>query len=280
MNARTLTPELREAYLAQLDTWPEPCDRRTIETRQGATFVLSCGDECAPPLIVLHGALTNTASWMFDAQEWAPHFRVHMIDVIGEPGLSAASHPALHSDAWAAWLDDVLDGLGVSSASFVGMSFGGWLALDYACRRPSRVSCLALVCPSGIGPQKAFLWKVLPLLLLGRWGAAKIRDMVMGHVPGKSSPRAKELMDFLQRIRTSVRPRPMRLPIMSDKALAGLAIPLLAIVGGRDVMLDSHATRRRVMALVPAGRVHFVEEGRHYLPKQAGTVLSFLRNPM
>lgn len=277
MSARSLPSSLRDDYLALLDAWPVPCEHQYVQTRHGETFVLTCGDERAPPLILLHGALTNAASWMFDAAQWSPHFRVHVVDVIGEPGLSAASHPAPGSDGWAAWLDDVLDGLGLSGASFVGMSFGGWIALDYACRRPARVSRLALLCPSGIGPQKAFLWKALPWLLLGRRGVARVRAMVMGAEPENPPPLVKRLLDFLQRIRATVRPRPMRLPIMSDEALSALPMPLLVIVGDRDVMLDSRATRRRVMALVPRGQVHFVEEGRHYLPSQAGTILRFLQ---
>ncbi|KAF1005179.1 MAG: putative carboxylesterase nap [Luteibacter sp.] len=276
MSARMLSPALRDDYLALLDGWPLRHDRRTIDTCEGETFVLSCGRTDAPPLVLLHGALTNAASWLFDAEIWSRDFRVHVVDVIGEPGLSAPSHPPLDSDGWAAWLDDVLDGLGVTSAAFVGMSFGGWIALDYACRRPTRVSRLALLCPSGIGPQKAFLWKALPLLLLGSWGAAKVRAMVMGPSPKASTPQARRLLDFLQRVRTGVRPRPMRLPIVSDEALSALPMPLLVIVGGRDVMLDSRVTRQRVMTRVPRGRVHFVEDGRHYLPHQAGTIQAFL----
>ena len=276
MRSRVLSPALRHDYLALLDRWPVPCERRTVDTRHGETFVLSCGDTNAPPVIVLHGALTNTASWMFDAAIWSRDFRVHVVDVIGEPGLSAPSHPALDSDEWSLWLDDVIEGLEVRAAAFVGMSFGGWIAMDYACRRPTRVSRLALLCPSGIGPQKAFLWKALPLLLLGPWGATKVREMVMGPSPKQPAPMAGRLLDFMQRVRTSVRPRPMRLPVMSDDALSTLAMPLLAIVGGRDMMLDSRVTQERVTALVPRGRVHFVEDGRHYLPGQAETIHAFL----
>lgn len=276
MRSRVLSPALRHDYLALLDRWPVPCERRTVDTRHGETFVLSCGDTNAPPVIVLHGALTNTASWMFDAAIWSRDFRVHVVDVIGEPGLSAPSHPRLDSDAWACWLDDVLDGLGLAHASFVGMSFGGWIALDYARRRPGRVSRLALLCPAGIGKQKAFLWKALPLLLLGSWGASRIRSMVMGPQPVDLPENVSQLMTFLQRLRTSVRPRPMRIPRLSDDALRDLGMPVLAIAGDRDVLLDSRETMARISALVQRGTVHMVKAGYHYLPGQRGRIRAFL----
>ncbi|MET7399007.1 alpha/beta fold hydrolase [Dactylosporangium sp. NPDC005572] len=100
--------------------------------------------------MLLHGAIANSASWMGDAAEWSQRFRVYAVDVIGEAGLSAPARPPLDSDAYAARLDDVLDGLGLRGASFAGISLGGWLALDYAIRRPDRVDRLALLNPGGV----------------------------------------------------------------------------------------------------------------------------------
>jgi pimeloyl-ACP methyl ester carboxylesterase len=82
-----------------------------------------------------------------------------------------ASAPPLASDAHAAWLDDVWTGLRLTRASIVGISLGGWLAIDYAVRRPGRVRSLSLISPSGIGRQNsALLMKAAILLQLGEWG--------------------------------------------------------------------------------------------------------------
>ena len=97
--------------------------------------------------MLLHGTLSNAASWMFDAERWSEYYRVHAVDIIGEPGLSEGTQPALDSDAHAQWLDDVLDALGVECAAFVGLSFGGFTALDYALRRPARVNALVWSAP-------------------------------------------------------------------------------------------------------------------------------------
>ncbi len=167
-------------YREVLELWPVPRTELTVPTRQGETFVVACGPEDAPPVVLLHGAQANAAGWMFDAALWSRSFRLYAVDMIGEAGLSAAVRPPLKDDSHALWLDDVLRGLGLSSAAFVGTSLGGWLALDYASRRAGAVERLALIGPAGIGRQKNFLLKAAPLLLLGRWGKRRMRQMVFG----------------------------------------------------------------------------------------------------
>jgi pimeloyl-ACP methyl ester carboxylesterase len=145
--------------------------RCVSRTREGETFVVASGPREAPALLLLHGSGTNAAMWRGEVATWARDFRVYAVDVIGEPGLSAPSRPPWGSEAYAGWLDDVLAGLGHPSASIVGVSLGGWLAIDYATRRPGRVQRLVLLCPGGIGRQK---WAVFLLVLLvlpfGQWG--------------------------------------------------------------------------------------------------------------
>ena len=107
---------------------------------------------------------------MGDAPSWVRHFHIYAVDLIGEPGLSAPSRPPLDSDAYALWLDDVLRELSITRTSLVGVSFGGWLALGYASRRPEAVAKVVAICPAGVGRQKiGVLLKAPLLLMLGEW---------------------------------------------------------------------------------------------------------------
>ena len=263
-------------YRQVLDAWPVPGEQQRLPTRQGETFVVACGRADAPPLILLHGAQSNAASWMFDAAAWSSRFRVYAIDMIGDAGFSAPSRPPLDSDAYALWLDDVLAGLGVARAAVVGLSLGGWLALDYATRRPDRVERLALICPAGIGRQKNFLLKAAPLMLLGPWGARKVRELVFGPAPTQLPDIVRPLIELLGLIWREYRPRVLKIPVISDAGLASLTMPVLAVVGGRDVLIDSAETRERLTRHAPHAEVVFLPEGRHYLPGQTARVGSFL----
>jgi pimeloyl-ACP methyl ester carboxylesterase len=262
-------------YRALLAEWPVPNEQRRIATRHGETFVVVSGPEHAPPLVLLHGAQANVLAYIGEARAWSQHFRVYAIDMIGEAGLSAEVRPPLDSDAHALWLDDVLDGLGVTRAAFVGTSLGGWLALDYTKRRPQRVEKLALLCPGGIGKQKSLL-PLFPLLFLGPWGVRKARELVIGKAPTSPTPLEQRVGALFGLISKHIRLRVVKIPRLSDAELARLP-PTLVIVGGKDVLFDSLGTKARLEAHCPQATIRFLPDGRHYLPGQGTAVLEFLR---
>lgn len=271
-----------EAVLARyrefLGHWPAPHVRREVATTQGATSVISCGPEGAPDVVLLHGSASNSASWLGDVGTLSQHFRVHAIDMIGEPGLSAPSRPPLASHVYADWLGEVLAGLGVTRAALVGLSLGGWLALEYATRRPETVSAVVLLCPGGVGRHKNILIWALPLLLLGRWGRNKMVQRMAGPGawPMAASPEAQAYGEFMDLTFAHFRPRTEALPPFSDADLARLTMPLLAILGAHDVMIDSAGTRERLVRNVPNAEVVWLPEAGHLLIGHAATIDGFL----
>lgn len=264
-------------YQEFLNRWPVPSRQFGVETREGETFIVACGPETAPPLLLFHGSGANATAWLADIASWSEQFRVYAVDMIGEPGLSAPSRPPLASDTYVLWLDDVMAALSIARASIVGVSLGGWLALDYATRRPERAEKLALICPAGVGRQKNFLLKALPLMLMGPWGNRKVREMVFGRAPAQMSPGQTQMREFMVLIFRYFRPRVAKIPLFGDDALKRLTMPVLAIVGGKDVMLDSADTRARLARDVPNADIRFLPEARHYIPGQTATILEFLR---
>ena len=269
-----------DAYREILREWPTPNEQMRVPTRHGETFVVACGPRDAPPVLLFHGAISNAAAWMFDAPAWARHFRLYAIDMIGETGFSAPARPPLDSDAYATWIDDILAALGVGRAGVVGVSLGGWLAFDYAVRRPDRVTAVAALCPAGIGAQKNFMLAALPLLLLGPWGARKMRELVFGPAMAATSPTMARFGEFLVLLHANARRRIIKIPRVSDAALKALSVPVLAIVGGKDVMLDSADTRRRLQTNVAGAEVHYLPGARHVLRGQGHVIEGFLRRAL
>jgi pimeloyl-ACP methyl ester carboxylesterase len=259
-------------YRAVLQRWPVPNRQLTIPTREGDTFVIVSGEANAIPVVLFHGSGTNSAVWIRDIAEWARPFCVYAVDMIGEPGLSAPSRPALRSEAHASWLDDVWNHLAIARARVVGMSLGGWLALDYAIRRPDRVASLSLVSPSGIGQQnRLLLVKAGLLMMLGQWGVNRSLQLVAGRtiVP-------REMADALTTRFQHFRPRMERLPIFTDQELASLAMPVQLILGGKDTLIRSAETRARMERCAPNLRLIYLENEGHLLPPQTAAICGFL----
>ena len=268
---------VHEQYRSMLQSWPVPRREAQVPTCHGETFVISCGPDSAPPLLLLHGGATTSAMWLRNVRAWSQRFRIHAVDLIGEPGFSAPSRPPLKSDQYARWLDDVWSALSIERASLVGASLGGLFALDYAIRRPGKVEKLALLAPAGIARVRVrYLLTAVPLFLLGRRGRRKAFDLVMGFPAGEMSAEALEFIRFFEAVMSHHLIRTQPLPILPDAMLQKLTMPVLAILGGKDIVFSAERMRRRLAACVPGARIVLLPSADHGLTDPTQAVLEFL----
>lgn len=268
---------LLEKYQQFLHRWTVPFQRVEVPTRQGQTSVIVCGDESKQPLILLHGSMSNSLMWTKDIESWSQHFRVLAVDIIGEAGFSSEARPDLHSGDYAAWLDDVLDYFEIEAASLTGISLGGWLALDFAIRRPARVARAVLMCPAGIGRQKrSFLYKALLLMMLGKWGKGKLRKMIAGDLVQSDDTGAQHYLNYLSLVQEHFRPRIARFGIVSSDSIARISSPTLVIAGGRDVFFDFRDAGQRLQNSNRNFTVIFDEKLGHMIVGQTKVIERFL----
>src|SRR6516164_7064675 len=93
--------QVQKLYRQALDNWPVQHTQACVPTREGETFVLTCGPSGAPPVVLLPGSLATSAMWARSMGLWAADFRIYAVDLIGDAGLSAPSRPSLSTDAHA-----------------------------------------------------------------------------------------------------------------------------------------------------------------------------------
>jgi pimeloyl-ACP methyl ester carboxylesterase len=259
-------------YDSLLARWPVPYASLNVPTRHGSAFVIASGRETAPPLVLLHGAGTNSAIWAGDVTEYSRHYRVLAVDLLGEPGKSAPNRPSWESPAYAEWLDDILNELGVKAVTIMGLSQGAWTALKFAIYKPDRVKALALLSPGGITHDKlSFVVRAIPLLLLGRWGITCINHMVLG---GQSVP--AEIEEAMTVFMMHFRPRAGALPIFSDAELQRLLMPVLLLMGARDALRDAKKITARLQKLVPHMAATTIPEAGHAIVNAKIYTLPFL----
>lgn len=115
------------AYDAAMELWPVPYESRFVTTSYGRTHIISCGPEDAFPLVLLHAGQASSTMWFPNIAHLSGKFHVLALDTPGEPGKSIPTqHNATKKDC-AAWLEGVLDALGISKTHVMGLSRGGWL---------------------------------------------------------------------------------------------------------------------------------------------------------
>ncbi|WP_284742145.1 alpha/beta fold hydrolase [Amycolatopsis sp. RTGN1] len=267
---------VRQRYDALIEDWPVPSERRTLETRLGATFAVVSGPVGAPPVVALQGSGGTAAHWLPDIATLAEHLRVHAVDAPGEPGRTVDARPPLGSPAYAEWLEDVLDALELPRAAFLGTSLGGWWALDHALRRPERVTALVLVNPAGIGRRRvAPLLKFAAYSRFGAWG--RRRSLAMVAKGGPADPGRRAIGEFTLATFEHFKPRLEPIPAFPVERLRELATPVQAHFGAHDVLLDQRDAAAKLREARPDADVRLAEDAGHFLPGWAEATVEFLR---
>ncbi|MEL7648133.1 MAG: alpha/beta hydrolase [Sedimentibacter sp.] len=246
-----------------------PFEQRYVQTTFGKTFMLIAGQESNPPVILLHGSCSNSAFWFPEIMALSDIYRVYAIDIIGEAGNSEEYRPDLSSEAFALWIKEVLDALGLERTVIIGNSLGGWMALKFATTFPERVSMLSLIASAGLAEvRQQFICNVEQARQEN--GCVPIDSAILGEhdIP-------KEVLDFINLITASYNPI-QHLPVFEDEQLQRLNMPVLFVDGEDDVIIDADKSAQRLSHLVPSAEIHILTNCGHVLTNSIEYIIPFL----
>lgn len=260
----------RVAYDKVLAKWPAEREALTVATPYGDTRVNACGPREAPPLLLLPGGGGATSvSWYAQAAELARTRRVYAPDLIGAPGLSvpvADRHPRTVADL-AAWLDALMDGLGVAGAEVGGHSYGAWIALHHALRSPARVRRLFLLDPTQCfaGYKAAYLLHALPMLL--RPSPRRVRAFLEWETGG--APVDPDWLALQEAAAGFPSAKPVTGPRPAPDALRALDVPVLLLVAANSRTHDPREVAARAVAMLPHVETAVLPDVSHHALPQA-----------
>jgi pimeloyl-ACP methyl ester carboxylesterase len=268
------------AYDNVLRHWPVPYIAVDIPTRFGTTHINMSGSQTAPPLVLLPGNFTSSTTWFHNVACLSQHYSVYAVDTLGDVGKSIPEHlPASRSD-YANWLNDLLAYLKIEKAALMGISYGGFLSVNFALHFPEHVDRLVLLCP-GI-PIAPFTlgWMIygMPMLLSSsRWaGEWFLRG---------ASFKGYNHTDFVQETYVigvaGMRSKSVMRPIINADEWKRIQIPTLLLVGDSEILYNPHRALQRAKQLIPQIETELVPHAGHLLnsdqPEKVGdTVLRFL----
>lgn len=248
---RSYGPEGRSSWL-DVD-WRE--HQRWVTVADTPINTIDMGE--GPAIVFVHGLSGSWPNWLEQLPVFARDHRVIAMDLPGF-GHSPMPHEKITISAYARILDGLLESLGVSAATLVGNSMGGFVSTELAIAFPQRVERLVLVSAAGIstyrhpGVQRVepYLRRLAPMVALYTgWTAAQsdwvtsrpgLRNLTLGLVtrhPGRlpAALAAEQLRGagkpgFMQALKANI-----DYPI--KERLPEIACPTLIVWGAEDKVI-------------------------------------------
>ena len=237
-----------------------------------------------PVVVLVHGITGSCDNWRAVIPWLAERYTVIAPDLLGH-GSSAKPRGDYSLGAYASGVRDLLVALGHESATFVGHSLGGGVAMQLAYQFPERCERLVLVSSGGLGREVNLLLRaatlpgselVLPLLaharvldagrrvsrLVGRAGlraGTDLEEVARGHA---SLSDAATRTAFVHTLRAIVEPGGQRVSA-TDRLYLAAEVPSLIMWGERDrIIPPQHA--RDAHELMPHSRLELFPSAGHW----------------
>ncbi len=273
MSSAFKTPEGEATYLAAyeaaMELWPVPYEEMEIPTRFGMTHVVVSGPKDAPPLVLLHGYMATLIMWSPNIADFSTNYRVHAIDVMGQPSKSIPNEPIRDAADYVAWLTATLDTLNLDRASLVGMSYGGWLVLNFAIAVPERVRKLVLLSPAASFLPIARQFSLRGMLMVLFPTRLTVNSFMgwLGFEDGPGNLDARRVVDLmylgLKHFRLPPETLRVVVNVFSDGELRAIHLPMLLLMGEDEVIYDPVRALARARRLIPDFKGGLVPRSSH-----------------
>jgi pimeloyl-ACP methyl ester carboxylesterase len=253
-------PAFDLAYDELRARWPQSTEEHDVATPYGRTRVHVYGSADGSPLVLLPGGSATGLAWFANAPAFAERYRVHAVDLLGDAGRTERrGTPLKNANDLTAWLDALLDGLGIARTHLCGHSYGAWLAARYALHAPRRVDHLALVDPTQVftGFRLGYLLRALPTLI--RPSEARARAFLAWETAGTHPDETWQRLYALattvpgRKLVTGVRPR-----------TADLLMPVLVLLAEHSRAHNAVKVADRARRMLSQGEVAVLPGATHH----------------
>ncbi|MFD5416458.1 alpha/beta fold hydrolase [Streptomyces sp. NPDC127069] len=268
---RYVNDELRDRYFAAADVlyaMGAPIRSETdVETSFGTTHVYRYGPadpaaESRTPIVLIHGAGYSSAMWHPNTPGLSLDRPVYALDTPGDANRSIHREPMWQPERAAQWMDEALGALGLDRVHLVGSSYGGWLVLNQAHRRPGRLVSVTALDPGGLEKVglRFFAWVFVSLFASFAPRPLRLRFATWLDQPVLASPEMRTWVQLGARAYRIRRPAP--LPLSEDE-LRSIRTPLYVIMGKHSLLVHPKRQLDRVPRLVPGARAEIVTATGH-----------------
>jgi len=253
------------AYEEVLARWPVPYEELDLSTRFGTPHVIASGSEEAKPIILLHAQDSCAISWIYNIADLSRAFRVHAVDTIGDIGKSKPTCLPKSREDYAEWLLETFDKLKIEKADLMGMSYGGFLATNFALAYPQRANRIVLLAPGipNFGPP-TLQWANygMPMMLLpSRYTVKRFVKGASTKGYSKGDPVYEQMIIGMMNIRHMSFMR----PVFTDEELMQMTAPILLLIGDHEIMYKPQKVLECAIRLIPNLQAELIRNAGHML---------------
>jgi len=268
--------DAKDRYLAfyddQAKKWPVDSETRTVETSYGQSFLRISGPATAQPLVLLPGLSANSLMWIPNIEALSKDYRTYSVDNINDNGRSIANRPITKPDDLINWLEELLNTLGLeSSVNLMGISFGGWLASNYALRFPTRLNKIVLLTPTcTVLPVKLsfyFYSGFAPLPF--RYFTKRMFHWLFEDGVKKDEETHEQVEEWIDNMFNGFRcyklRAPFNPPVLKNHELQDIKVPTLFLVGENEKLYSVPKTIQRLNQEAPNISTKVIPDAGHDL---------------
>lgn len=227
--------ELEEWYQLFQKKIVAPTESVTVQSTHGENHILKVGDQTKPPILCLHSMLTSSAHLASELQLLLAHYHIIAPDLPGQSVRGLETRFSYKDDSFANWLLEIVDELKLDKIDLLGISLGGYAALQFADVHSEKVKSLFLIVPAGI--VKGSMWE-------------GIRKMMLPAILYRLNPTDNRLKKFVEPLMSTwnddwgtyigksfmlFKPDLRIPPLISEKKLAEWSIPTIVFAAEDDV---------------------------------------------
>jgi pimeloyl-ACP methyl ester carboxylesterase len=252
--------------------WPIASETRQIETPSGQTFVRVSGRITDPPLILLPGSKGTSLTWIPNIAALSVQYRTYALDSIYDFGLSVSRRNIKKPDDLVTWLNEVLTVLvPEGSVNLLGLSYGGWLASQYALRYPERLHKVVLLDPAATVLPVSFALILRALLTLIPLPGFRqqfyywlLHDTVRSGEIGRAY--VDEAVADWAVAERCFEPLPMvAATVLEDKELEDFRVPSLVLIGENEKIYSARKAVKRLNRVAPQIKTEIIHYAGHDL---------------
>lgn len=270
MNTYFKSHEDKDSFMAffdnELKSWKSDFSTSFVETESGRSFVIESGQGNLETIFFIHGNGENATAAKPLHEHLSRDYRVISADVMWQVNRSIPLHAFDAQNGYNKWITELLDYYKIEKVIISGLSYGAWIALEYAIKNPERIQKSILMSPAACfsSVKLGYFFKLYKMAIFQN--DSNFRDFLQ-YCYGRKN----KISDFaynqiaLNFKHCNLSAPPIVPTVYSDQTLKEIPFPLLLIMGSDEKITDPIKSVKRAEKLIPYCETLTIKGAAHYL---------------